>query len=99
MDRLIHKEGDFNKILDAVENAEKNQEMDKFDEKYAFVVCNEKFGKIGFTNLPQVKEDFNNIKRTTNLMNIKSENFIECQDVSCSNLNEKFENLKDRILG
>ena len=45
--------GEFNKILEDIENAAKNKKLDKFAEKYALLVCNEIYAtKAGLDNLP-----------------------------------------------
>ena len=63
--------GEFNKILEDIENAAKNKKKDKFAKKYALLVCNEIYGtKAGLDDLPQTKNDLNDVKRTIKMLGI-----------------------------
>ena len=63
--------GEFNKILADIKNAAKNQKKDKFSKKYALLVCNQTYStKAGLDDLPQTKNDFDSIRRTTTLLNV-----------------------------
>ena len=73
--------GDFQKILDDIENAASNQKKDKFSQKYALICCNETYKtKAGLDNLPQTKNDLADIRRTTKMLGISD--VIELVDAS-----------------
>ena len=79
----MHSEGNLDKILHDIENAPANQRKDKFTKKYGLVVCNEKYDdRAALPNLHETKNDFNGIKRITNMMDIKAEDMTELLDVS-----------------
>ena len=70
--------GEFNKILADIQNAAENKKKDKFQKKFALIVCNQTYKtKAGLENLPQTENDFENIRRTTKMMNIHDENVYE----------------------
>ena len=63
--------GDFQKILNDIQNAANNQKQDKFNQKYALICCNENYKtKAGLDNLPQTKNDLEDIRRTVKMLGI-----------------------------
>ena len=53
VNKLMHKESDFDKILEDIQNAAQNQKRAKFTKKYGFVACNQIYNtKAGLHNLP-----------------------------------------------
>ena len=40
VNRMMQKDGSFDKILEDIENAATNHKNDKFTKKYGFVACN-----------------------------------------------------------
>ena len=91
--------GEFNKILEDITNAAKNKKKDKFAEKYALLVCNEIYKtKAGLENLPQTKNDLNDVKRTIKMLNIKDQNTTILVDTNHEEIETEFENLMDKVV-
>ena len=68
----MHNKGDFDKILDDINNAASNQKKDIFDKKYSYVVCNEFYSdKACLPNLESTKDDLVSIRGTINMMGIE----------------------------
>ena len=75
--------GEFNKILEDIKNAATNKKKDKFQKKFALLVCNQTYKtKAGLEDLPETANDFENIRRTIKMMNIPDENIYDFKDAS-----------------
>ena len=96
---MLHKEGEFDKILHDIINVVKNQKKDKFSKKYSFVSCNEFYhDKACLANLATTKDDFASVKGTVNMMGIKPENRTELIDVGHARITKEYDELCDKIL-
>ena len=63
------------------------------------IVCNEKYqDKAGLTNIPQTKDDFQTVKRTINMLNIKEEDTIELIDASHDQIEEAYQKILLEIM-
>ena len=81
VNRQIHSEASFNKILQDIKNAATNTRKDKFTKKIGFVVCNEFYkDKACLDNLPDTKDDFDGIIRIVNMMDIKEKDMFNLID-------------------
>ena len=91
--------GEFNKILEDIQNAAENKKRDTFAKKYALLVCNAIYDtNAGLECLHQTKSDLKNIRITTKMLNIADEDIFELVDVSHENLENTFETLADKII-
>ena len=89
--------GDFDKILEDIENAADNQKQDKFTRKYALIACNETYKtKSGLPNLSQTKNDLNDIRRTVKMMHINKK--FELVDAGHQKIEKVFDELSEEIL-
>ena len=92
--------GEFNKILEDIQNAAQNKKMDTFAKKYALLVCNEIYDtNAGLECLHQTKNDLKNMKITIKMMNIADEDIFELVDVSHDKMESTFETIADKIIG
>ena len=92
--------GEFNKILDDIQNAHDNKKKDKFAKKYALLVCNETYGtKAGLDNLPQTKNDLNDVKRTIKMLSIEEEDTFILVDTDHEKMDSTFETIVDKVVG
>ena len=91
--------GEFNKILEDIQNAAENKKKDKFAKKYALLVCNEIYGtKAGLDNLPQTKNDLNDVKRTIKMLGIEEEDTFVRVDTSHHEMEATFETIVDKVV-
>ena len=90
---------EFNRILEDVQNAATNKKKDKFTKKYALLVCNEIYRtKAGLDNLPKVKNDLNDIRRTTKMLSIEDDNTFVLVDTTHDKMESTFEIIKDKMV-
>ena len=90
---------EFNRILEDIQNAATSKRKDKFAKKYALLVCNEIYRtKAGLDNLPKVKNDLKDIRRTTKMLSIEDDNTFLLVDTTHDEMESTYEIIKDRMV-